>query len=312
MTGTKIGLLDPSLKSKNLGDSIIAESVRVELTEMFPNSTIYSFPTQKFWSKEDRRLSHSMDFFIFGGSNILAHNFPFNFQWNISPFDLNRIKRKLHLMGVGKWQDGELKPFAGALWKNTLKSGIHSVRDSNTYEMLNDLEVNAINTTCPTMWKLETNYKFSKKQKVIATLTDYKKNPERDLKIIEFLRNEYDEVVFWPQGSGDWDYIQSVFKEAAIVERSLGSFDSLLSTDEYDYFGTRLHAGIRALQHGVRAIIVPVDNRSRDMGKDTGLLVANSLKKSDLEQLVRTEELDLKIPITDVSAWKKEIINLYA
>lgn len=312
MKEMKIGLLDPSLKSKNLGDSIIADSVKVELAEMFPHSTIYSFPTQKFWSNDDRLMSKSIDFFIFGGSNVLAHNFPFNFQWNISPFDLNRIKRKLHLMGVGKWQDGELKPFARALWANTLKSGIHSVRDSNTYEMLHNLGVNAINTSCPTMWKLETNYKFSKKQKVIATLTDYKKNPERDSRIIEFLRNEYDEVVFWPQGSGDRDYIQSVFKEAIIAERSLGSFDSLLSTDEYDYFGTRLHAGIRALQHGIRAIIVPVDNRSRDMGKDTGLLVANSLERLDLQQLVSTEELDLKIPTMAVSAWKKEIINLYA
>lgn len=312
MKEIKIGLLDPSLKSKNLGDSIIADSVRVELAEMFPNSTIYSFPTQKFWSSEDRLMSKSIDFFIFGGSNVLAHNFPFNFQWNISPFDLNSIKRKLHLMGVGKWQDGELRPFAGALWRSTLKSGIHSVRDSNTYEILNSLGVNARNTSCPTMWKLETNYKFSKKQKVIATLTDYKKNPEIDLKIIEFLRDEYDEVIFWPQGSGDREYIRSIFKEAIITERTLRMFDSLLSTNEYDYFGTRLHAGIRALRHRVRAIIVPVDNRSRDMGRDTGLLVANSLERSDLQQLVRTKELDLRIPTTDVSAWKKEIVNLYA
>ena len=312
MKQIKIGLLDPSLESKNLGDSIIADSVRVELEEMFPKATIFSFPTQKSWSNEDRIISKRIDFFIFGGSNILAHNFPFNFQWNISPFDLNRIRDKFHLMGVGKWQDGKLSLFSKILWRGILKSGIHSVRDSNTLEMLKLLEVNTINTSCPTMWKLETNYKLTGKNKVIATLTDYKKNPERDLEIIKFLRNEYDEVVFWPQGSGDQQYIKSLFAEAAIAERSLERFDSLLATNEYDYFGTRLHAGIRALQHGVRAIIVPVDNRSRDIGKDTGLLIAKSLETSHLRQLVHTQELDLVIPTIAVKKWKQEIINLYA
>ena len=307
----KIGLLDPSLRSKNLGDAIISDSVRRELTGMFPNSTISSFPTQEFWGMEDRDKSRTIDFFIFGGSNILSHNFPLNFQWNVSPFDLNRMLGRFHLMGVGKWQDGELKPYARALWKKVLDSGIHSVRDSNTREMLGEIGVDAINTSCPTMWRLQTHYEFSKKSKVVATLTDYKKNPERDKNIVQFLQEEYDEVVFWPQGSGDFGYIQSVAKVATIAERNLHTLDSLLSTNEYDYFGTRLHAGIRALQHGVKAMIVPVDNRSRDIGKDTGLLVANSLRASEFRKLRNTMALDLQIPLSAVDAWKREIIHRY-
>ena len=312
MKQLSIGLLDPSLKSKNLGDSIIADSVNTELSEMFPGALVHSFPTQEFWSKEDRRKSKSVDFFIFGGSNVLAHNFPFNFQWNISPIDLKRIRGKFHLMGVGKWQDGSLRPLSRVFWKKILGTDVHSVRDSRTCEMLSSIGLRGINTACPTMWKLSNNYKFSKKNKVIATLTDYKKNPERDIEIIRFLSAEYDEVVFWPQGSGDRDYIQSIHEKAIITERTLDSFDSLLSSQEYDYFGTRLHGGIRALQHGVRAVIVPVDNRSRDIGLDTGLPVTNSLEKSHLQGLVRAKELELNIPISAISTWKREIVNLYS
>ena len=38
--------------------------------------------------------------------------------------------------------------------------------------------------------------------------------------------------------------------------------DALIQDTECDYIGTRLHGGIRALQHGRRSLILSVDNRA--------------------------------------------------
>lgn len=304
-----IGLLDPSQASQNLGDSIIADSVQLELSEMFPLSEIRFFPTQKPWSKKDWRASIGVDFFIFGGSNILAHNFPLNFQWNISPAALSRLRGNIHLMGVGRWQDGDFMPFSKYIWKQLLTGGIHSVRDSATKNNLTKLQITSTNTSCPTTWRLQETYKFFPLNKVVTTLTDYKKDPARDRLLVEFLEHKYGEVYLWPQGSGDESYARSLSNNLRVLDRSLDTFNRLFSRGGYDYFGTRLHAGIRALQYGARSIIIPVDNRARDMANDIGLITPSLFDETTFSRLSETRELKLDIPLSQVDSWKRELIE---
>ena len=44
-------------------------------------------------------------------------------------------------------------------------------------------------------------------------------------------------------------------------------------SENIDYVGTRLHAGIRALQHKKRTIIIGIDNRAIEKAKDFNLTV---------------------------------------
>ena len=49
---------------------------------------------------------------------------------------------------------------------------------------------------------------------------------------------------------------------------TLEAFDNLLESEiDLDYIGTRLHAGIRAIQKKRRSIIIGVDNRALEMQK---------------------------------------------
>ena len=54
------------------------------------------------------------------------------------------------------------------------------------------------------------------------------------------------------------------------------------SDKELDYVGTRLHAGVRAMQKGRRSIILSIDNRAREMGKDYNL---NVIERNDIYKL---------------------------
>ena len=56
-----------------------------------------------------------------------------------------------------------------------------------------------------------------------------------------------------------------------IIPRDLEAYERRLIQGNVDYVGTRLHAGIFALNHKVRSIIVAVDNRAIEIAKDTNL-----------------------------------------
>jgi hypothetical protein len=85
-----IVLLDPAIDSKNLGDEIISSYTQTSLSEVFPGEEITRIPTHRIWSASERKRAKAADFFVMGGSNLLAHNFPFNWQWRITPLIAER------------------------------------------------------------------------------------------------------------------------------------------------------------------------------------------------------------------------------
>ena len=67
----------------------------------------------------------------------------------------------------------------------------------------------------------------------------------------------------------------------------------------------RLHAGIRALQHGVRTLIVEVDNRAKMMGADWGLpTVARDAMDRVSSWIGGSSEVDLRLPRSEIEEWK--------
>ena len=80
-----------------------------------------------------------------------------------------------------------------------------------------------------------------------------------------------------------------------VLPQSLEGYDNLLkSSDDLDYIGTRLHAGIRALQFKRKSIIVGIDNRSKEISKDINLPIINRKEMRKLNDLIY-KDIETKI-----------------
>ena len=74
-----------------------------------------------------------------------------------------------------------------------------------------------------------------------------------------------------------------------------------------DFIGTRLHAGIRALQKFRRTIILGIDNRATEKSKDFNLKV---LQRDDIDKLNGIINNDFRTEInineTNIKKWKDQ------
>lgn len=309
-------LFDTSVATRNLGDKIIMDSVSKIISEVLPNDQLFNVPTHNYLTIDSWKCLKESSISVVGGSNLLSSNMPFYQQWKVTPLDLLFTPPTV-LMGVGWWQY-QSRPNWYTRWmlnKITKGSLIHSVRDNYTKNMLSSIGIdNVINTGCPTMWELTPEHCASipttQAESVVFTLTDYRKDPSNDFKLIELLAQQYSKVYFWPQGSGDISYFESL-EASSIVDARLparvDSFNELLDQEEVDYVGTRLHAGIRAMQKKKRAIILAVDNRATEKAKDTGLCV---IQRSDLDSIsekIQSEwSTELSLDFFEIDRWKKQ------
>lgn len=292
-----ICLLDPSIadqegtKSNNLGDLVIADAVMNEL-ERIPwveTPDIQRVSTHQFPGKDEMRIIRDADLRIVGGSNLISGNVLRKRQWRLTVLQHFQL-RDITLMGVGWWQYMAPPTLPTKIMMSRLltRKGLHSVRDSYTREQMGMLGYrNVVNTCCPTVWRLPSTadqIPTTKGAEVVFTLTDYNRDPKSDSALIDALRAAYDTVYFWPQGRQDLDYAQTLdLRSVELVDRSLAAYDALLTGPrDIDFIGTRLHGGIRALQHHRRALILAVDNRATEIAKDTGI---PTVKRTDIDAI---------------------------
>jgi len=315
----KITIFDTSIASGNIGDFIIMDSVKRELRKLFKNDMIFYSLTHDKISKATYRLNKISNYSFIGGTNLLSSNMNSYNQWKINLFDSFFLKNII-LIGVGWWQY-QKKPnfYTKYLLKKVLsKDLLHSVRDSYTEKMLRSIGINnVINTGCPTMWNLTPEHcltiPYKKAENVVFTLTDYNKNIEYDQELINLLVKNYKTVYFWPQGSGDLEYLNTLknIENIRIIGGNLFSYDELLSEKSIslDYIGTRLHAGIRALQKSRRTIILGIDNRAEETRKDFNLNVLSREKIDKLEELLFHDfKTEIRINQENINKWKKQFI----
>lgn len=313
-----ISIFDTTISEYNLGNQIIMDAIKTELNSMFGDYFEYRLPYQQI-NRSIKSCIDESEYVFFGGTNSLSSFMNKYKQWDINLLKASYVKDVI-MMGIGWWQYQE-KP---NLYTRTLLNKVlshnyaHSVRDSYTKNMLESVGFKTINTGCPTTWGLteELTRQISGKRKmksVVITLTDYNKSKEFDLELLKICQNNYSNIYFWPQGVGDLEYILSLKlneNNIWVLDSNLESFNEILKNEEVDYVGTRLHAGIRALQFARRSFIVAIDNRAKEIGNDINLKVYERNNLKMLEQDLNNEyKLDLNINWTGIKNWKKQFIT---
>jgi polysaccharide pyruvyl transferase WcaK-like protein len=328
----KVVLFDPSLKdnngnpSNNLGDLIIHEFVEKAIVELFPSLSIYRISTHQLPSDRMKKNINKEDICFLGGSNILnsTTNIYNNWKYDDSFFQ-TVFSKKISVISLGTgWGEYQNEPnFYSKLFysKRLDKNSIHSVRDNYTETQLKKIsQLKVLNTCCPTTWYIDgisSNRKSHKKVKTcVFTLTDYDQDIVKDSDLLDKLLENFEELLFFPQGLGDIDYLKTldVFnknqQKIKIIDRSLNSFKTVLSQGNILYIGTRLHAGILALNFGVESLIISIDNRAREIAKDIHLPAIERNQISLISKWVCGEQVftepKIRIPIGNIDRWKKQ------
>ncbi|MGH7885757.1 MAG: polysaccharide pyruvyl transferase family protein, partial [Thermodesulfobacteriota bacterium] len=210
----KICLFDPGfadnegLPSLNLGDVFIQDAVNREIKDLFDKIELTSISTHTFPPDKILKKLNNNSFIFLGGTNILSSNLNRYRQWRISVSQMLMLPRVI-LFGVG-WHSyqGKINTFS-RLFLNFLlsKNSIHSVRDSYTQKKLKSIGFkNVCNTGCPTMWPLQNytsdSYPVKKAKHALVMLTDYAKDRYLDYRLLNIVKDQYEKIFFWPQGSG--------------------------------------------------------------------------------------------------------------
>ena len=314
---TTVTILDTSICTKNLGDNIIMDAVSNILEDIFDGSRFVHIPTHEVISKRSYELMKTSEFKIIGGSNLLASNMNVRKQWKVGLWD-SLFVEDIILLGVGWWQyQKQANLYSKILYRRLFsRKYFHSVRDSYSEQQLKSIGINnVINTSCPTVWSLTEKHcseiPSEKSDSVLVTFTQYNQNEQFDSQVVDLLKIKYDKIYFWIQQSKDYPYMQKICGNTAVyLKPTLKALDEFLSNHDVDYVGTRLHCGIRALQHKKRALILAVDNRATEIAKDTNIPV---VKREDIEAIKnwidKPYEAKIKIPQENISKWKSQFVK---
>ncbi|WP_217542332.1 polysaccharide pyruvyl transferase family protein [Vibrio cholerae] len=315
-----IGLLDTTISTMNVGDRIIYDSCSNEIGKTFSTEQFFNLSTRDYLSPFSINILNKTKYNFLMGTNILSNDNLFRGPWKLTPLHLPFIKKNnIVTLGVG-WNSYQKDPsmYAKIFYSRLLSKDIwHSVRDGYTANMLKKSGINnVLNTSCATMWKLTEQHckdiNCDKKDNVIFTLTDYNRDIEKDALMIELLMQEYKNVYYWLQGSEDLNYIKQFGKKVTenikIVPPRLDSYDSILESIDIDFIGTRLHAGIRALQKKRRAIIIGIDNRATEKSKDFGINVIprENLYRDLKREIFNNREVRIKLPLKEIEKWQEQ------
>lgn len=318
----KIVLFDTAQGTTNEGDYIIKEGIEREMQYLFKDQCIVRYSThqpisrfcQTFRKNLIYKTCNSSDYKFLCGTNLFMNSllriFP---NWNIN---LTSCQYYRGSVAIGCGMDMNTRHtniYTKTIYKRILSQDyIHSVRDERTKKFFESLGVKAVNTGCPTLWgftpELCESIAKKKKNNVIFTLTDYKKNPSLDREFIELLRSHYNKLLFWVQGYNDYEYLKSIsnIDDIEIIPQSLAAYEQALKLTDVEYVGTRLHAGIYAMQKGIRSIIVSIDNRAEDMRESYNLPVVS--RKNVSNKITSEFETKICVPHKTIQLWKEQFI----
>ena len=310
-----ICIFDPAIASLNVGDQIIRDAVFAVLEDVFPEQQILQIQTQDIIGKISISNANMASYRLIGGTNILTSHMSKYRQWKLS-LTQSYFLNKVILLGVGWWQYQDSPGlYTKALLNNVLcRDRVHSVRDGYTENKLRGLGFNnVVNTGCPTMWGLTNEHCRSipreRSDSVIFTLTDYHQDVERDKSLIRILRKNYANVIFWPQGSGDLNYFSKLDEpDIRHISPTIAAFNEFLdSSPSLDYVGTRLHGGIRAMQKFKRTIIIAVDNRAKEIAKDTNIVVIERGDDTHLDKMICSRwETMVELKYENIEYWRSQ------
>ena len=313
--GDSLILFDPSVSSSNLGDGIIRFYCNLALAELIEKRDVLYVPTHTIPSGDQLEAVRHGEIKIVCGTNLITPHYEEFSNWKM-PQDLSGYHNILTLgVGWGYYCD-DISRTSRFVYRNILSSkGIHSVRDSYTEKKFKEMGIhNVLNTGCPSIWGLTDEHCATiptrKANSVVTTLTDYAPDIDADREMLSILKKTYGEVFVWIQGTGDYKYLKGItdISDVHIIEPNLDAYTAVLQSGKIDYVGTRLHAGIHALNYGVRTIILAVDNRATEMGRDFHLPVIQraQIQEQLLPEIQSTLPVNISIPEENIQRWKKQ------
>lgn len=290
-----VHLLDTSVATDNVGDEIIVDAAKAIIAQTFPDAYISRSASHDGLGHFGRELVADADVALLIGTNGLtpADQRRFNFVWTVRGKDVEALRDKVVLFGVGANRDFDKINWRQKRLLSTILSSrhTHSVRDAQGQKLMEMLDFKVTNTSCPTLWgyaKTPPIVPEGKADRVVFTLTKHKPAAE-DAQMIEILKQKYDEVYFWPQQPRDLPYLQEIagLEGITVLAPNLAAYDALLASGPIDVTGTRLHGSIRGLKHGRRILAVSIDNRARDIGAETNLpVLARDKVPSEFAKLI--------------------------
>jgi hypothetical protein len=312
-----ISIFDTRICDNNLGNHIIMDSIDKVLHEMYPEAFFVSLPYLESIGDVACDYNQASDYTFFGGTNSLSSEMRTYRQWGLDAKIAKRLAGVI-LLGVGWWQyQKEPDAYTRSILRKVLHPEYcHSVRDSFTASQLRAAGFeNVCNTGCPTLWPLTpehcTSIASCAAKDVLLTFTNYNQNPKMDRQLADILKDLYRDVYFWIQCPEDAAYISQILPEAKIIGPRLERLDAILASSlDIEYVGTRLHAGIRAMQHKRRTTIIEVDNRAREMRLDFKLPSVPREEIASLKARLTGEfATELAIPWRTIDSWKQQFLE---
>lgn len=304
--------LDPALENVNAGDEIISNAIgALDLPAL---AAAPRLTTHRPLRLSERRLVSRADVVVLGGTNALSSHMERFRQWLIDPDLAVRLRRKVVFLGVGWWQYQDTPcTYTRALYRFISHPTIpHAARDHYTSHRLGSLGLRAMMTGCPTTWGLGAVAlpPLGRSSAVVTTLTDYYQDPGVDSRWLLELKEHYAEVRMVGMGPGDRGYFDSL--DINGIEWFGAGVDALSDAlPDADFVGTRLHAGVHAMQAGRPALILAVDNRALEMRESIGLPVIERRLSDTLgEHLANGVSPTLRIPDEDIARWRTEFRNV--
>lgn len=312
---------DTSIGSDNLGDYIIMKYCNKILDEMFLNSDSINVATHLQPTMQHEKVTSETKYKFVCGTNLLTSHIEQHWRW-ILP---DGFRRKMNysnviLMGVGwgEYQD-ECSDYSRMIYNIMLNPFVsHAVRDEYTKRKLNKIGFkNIINTGCPTTWLLTPEFcskiPKSKSKDVVTTITDYRQDVKRDNEMLDILSRNYEHVYLWLQGKYDNDYMQKLIipTNLSVIVSDLDEYEKVLKSGDVDYVGTRLHAGIHALNHYVRSIIISVDNRAKEIAKDINLPIVdrNEIKEKLDKKINESFSTNIHLNQENINQYKNQFVK---
>lgn len=309
----KIGIMDSTVGACNHGNEIIMQAVNKYLLPKYEKDFVFRFPFFDEISQHSIQYMKRCRYLFLGGTNALNSEMDVKKYIGVNEKDIGDLKNKIILMGVGwlRYEDNPNRYTQNILSKILNREIFHSVRDSYTEKKLRAIGINnVLNTGCPTIWGLTKEHcsqiPTRKADEVIVMLTPgYTAQNE---KLLEIVKNSYKKIYFWVQSDMDYGYIRLLCPDAIQIPSQLEKLEQFLTANEkIDYVGTRLHGGIKCLQHKKRTIILAIDNRASEMKKDFNLPVILPEDVEKLNEAIHGEYLtDIHIPEENIEKWVQQ------
>lgn len=324
----KIVIFDTALGTSNVGDEIILDSIEQSMDYLFDNNFAVRLAThvnnfsnlQMLRNAPKVRFFKNADLKFVCGTNLISQKRigKVNSQWQLKMSNLP-IYKDCILVGAGATTgDTKLDFLARCLYRNVLSSKYtHSVRDEQSKQLIESLGLRAINTGCPTLWKLTPDHcrQIPKKkgQKCILSVSGYKEQRDavNDQLMIDVLKANYPDLTAWIQTTEDEAYLSALHGTEKIKRiYSLRQYQKTLCEGDVDYVGTRLHGGVFALQNYRRSIIISIDHRAEGFHESNNLPIVRRREiSSHLDNIINSSwPTEIEIDLEAIEKFKGQFI----